>query len=131
MMYVRFVSPIIDPLSRVEAGFFRSVWAIHQRRQPDWLLRELDAQFDWFNAALSIPGRVRLTFRRGNDAVGVCWFRDDAHTHIERARYTAWQIEEAGLPVRMIRSRRPSPVFWRDAHQIVAQAGPETPRAFH
>jgi len=131
MMYVRFVSPLIHPVSRVEAGFFRSAWFIYRRRQPDWLVEELNAQFDWFNRELALPGRVRLTFRRGADAVGVCWFRDDAGEQIERARYAAWLIEEGGLPVRMVRSRRPRTVFWRDAHQIVAQAGPDTPRAFH
>ena len=57
-MYLRFVTPIIHPDSRVEAGFFRSSWYLYRNGCPDWILAELDREFDWFRVHLPVPPRV-------------------------------------------------------------------------
>ena len=45
-MYVRFVTPLIHPDSRVETGFFRASWYLHRIGAPDWILRELYDEFE-------------------------------------------------------------------------------------
>lgn len=129
-MYMRFVTPLIHPDSRVETGFFRASWYLYRNGAPDWILVELDAQFDWFDAHLPVPPRTGRSFRRRNSIYGICWFVADAGEAINRAHYCAWLIEEGGLPVRPIRSRRQREIIWRDAHQIVAKPTDDLPRAF-
>ncbi|MER8415985.1 hypothetical protein [Mesorhizobium sp. M1329] len=130
IMYVRFVTPLIHPASRVETGFFRASWYLYRNGCPNWIQSELEDQFDWFNHHLPSPGRVGRHFKRRNSIWGVCWFNPDAREAISRARYCAWLIEEGGLPVRSITSSRQREVLWRDAHQIVAKPTADLPKAF-
>lgn len=130
-MYVRFVTPLIHPQSRVETGFFRASWYLYRNGAPDWILQELESEFEWFNDHLPIPGRVARHFKRRNSIWGVCWFSHDAREMIARARYCAWLIEEGGLPVRAVQAGRHREVLWRDAHQVVVKPTQEMPRAFH
>ena len=129
-MYMRFVTPLIHPQSRVESGFFRAAWYIYQNECADWIRQELGLQFDWFAAQLPLPGRIARHFKRRNSIWGVCWFAPQAREAISRARYCAWLLEEGGLPVRTITSAGPGEVIWRDAHQIVSKAVADLPRAF-
>lgn len=130
-MYVRFVTPLIHPCSRVETGFFRASWYLYRNGCASWILDELESEFDWFDRHLPIPGRIARHFKRRSSVWGICWFSSDATEMISRARYCAWLIEEGGLPVRMLRVERQREVLWRDAHQIVAKPASELPRAFH
>jgi hypothetical protein len=129
-MYVRFVTPLIDPSARVECGFFRAHWYLERLDAPRWLTLELAIQFAWFNDELAIPGRVARHFRRRDSLHGVCWFRASASECVSRARYCAWLISEAGLPVEMITLRRVREFIWQDAQQVVTPAR-IVPRAFH
>ncbi len=129
-MYMRFVTPLIHPRSRVESGFFRASWYVHRNGSPAWIRHELDEQFTWFNRHLPLPGRVARHFKRRNGIWGICWFNPQAGEAISRARYCAWLLEEAGLPVRVIRSRCDREVIWRDADQIVSKPTADLPRAF-
>jgi len=54
-MYLRFVTPLIHPHSRVESGFFRASWYLNRTNCPDWIHQELADQFDWFAEHLPIP----------------------------------------------------------------------------
>lgn len=130
IMFVRFVTPLIHPSSRVETGFFRASWYLYRNGCADWILSELDSQFDWFNAYLPVPGRIGRHFKRRNSIWGICWFDPDAAEAISRARYCAWLIEEGGLPVRSIRTPGQREIIWRDAHQIVSKPTDDLPRAF-
>ena len=70
-MYLRFVTPLIHPRSRVESGFFRASWYIHQTDCPDWIRQELSDQFRWFSQHLPIPGRIARHFKRRDSIWGV------------------------------------------------------------
>lgn len=128
-MYVRFVTPLIHPDSRVESGFFRAAWYLDRLSCPDWIRSELDHQFDWFNDNLPVPRRIARHFRRRDSLYGVCWFRSSARECIDRARYCAWLISEGGLPVETIKLREARELIWRDDHQIVTPSR-VAPRAF-
>jgi hypothetical protein len=129
-MYLRFVTPLIHPKSRVESGFFRASWYIYRHGAPEWILSELNEQFDWFNEHLPMPERVSRHFRRRSSIHGICWFDSDAKEAISRARYCAWLLEEGGLPVRTITTAGEREIIWRDAHQIVSKPTADLPRAF-
>lgn len=128
-MYVRFVTPLIDPDSRVECGFFRSSWYLEQLGAPDWIQYELHQEFNWFNDNLDAPSRVERRFRRRRTLIGVCWFRASARECISRAYHCAWLISEAGLPVEVITLRNPREFIWQDDLQVVTLAR-VVPRAF-
>jgi hypothetical protein len=130
IMYVRFVTPLIHPDSRVESGFFRAAWYLDGIGCPDWIRTELDEQFAWFNDNLPCPRAASQTSGRFT-VRGVCWFTSAAKECIDRGRYCAWLITEAGLPVEMLKLRRvrAQDVIWRDDYQVVAKAR-STPRAF-
>ncbi|MHC2465259.1 hypothetical protein [Bradyrhizobium embrapense] len=129
-MYLRFVTPLIHPHSRVESGFFRASWYIHRNGCPDWIRHELSEQFDWFGQHLPIPGRIARHFKRRNSIWGICWFDPEAREAISRAGYCAWLLEEGGLPVRTITTSRQRELLWRDAHQIVTKPSADLPKAF-
>jgi hypothetical protein len=129
-MYLRFVTPLIHPRSRVESGFFRASWYIYQNNCPDWIRQELSDQFSWFGQHLPIPGRIARHFKRRETIWGICWFDPQAREAVSRARYCAWLLEEGGLPVRIITVSGQREVIWRDAHQIVTKPSADLPRAF-
>ncbi|WP_031234967.1 hypothetical protein [Asticcacaulis sp. AC402] len=129
-MYVRFVTPLRDRTTGAETGFFRASWYLREVGCPDWIHRELDLQFDWFNAHLPIPGRVGRHFKRRGSVYGVCWFQPDATECIQRARYCAWLVSEGGVPVQAIKLAQPREIIWRDDYQLVVRPDPDTPLAF-
>ena len=77
-MYLRFVTPLIHPYSRVESGFFRASWYLHRTNCPDWIHQELSDQFDWFAQHLPLPGRIARHFKRRDSIWGICWFDPQA-----------------------------------------------------
>lgn len=131
IMYVRFVTPLRDRATGAETGFFRASWYLRRVGCPDWIHRELEYQFGWFNEHLPVPNRVQRQFRRGRASIaGVCWFRSEARECIERARYCAWLISEGGVPVAPIKLRSPREIIWCDDHQLVIRPDSDTPQAF-
>ncbi len=129
-MYVRFVTPLVHPASRVECGFFRASWYLYGIGAPSWILDELETEFDWFDRYLPIPGRIAREFKRRRTVWGICWFDPTFTEAIARARYCAWLITEGGLPVRAIKTGRPREIIWQDACQIVSKPAADTPKAF-
>ena len=73
-MYVRFVTPLVHPASRVEAGFFQASWYIYRNGCPKWITDELEAQFRWFNKHLPVPKRLSRVFKRPAAIHHICWF---------------------------------------------------------
>jgi hypothetical protein len=127
-MYVRFVTPVIDPDSRVECGFFQAAWYLETIGCSAWIQHELDREFAWFRENLPVPRTLARHFVRRDSLHGVCWFRPSARECIRRSHYCAWLFSEAGLPVEMLRLRRARDIIWSDNHQIVTLA--RTGRAF-
>ncbi len=129
-MYMRFVTPLRDQATGAETGFFRASWYLQKIGCAGWILAELDAQFDWFNEHLPVPGRMARYFKRRHPVRGVCWFRPEATECIERSRYCAWLISEGGVPVEQIVLRRPREIIWCDDHQLVVRPDGDDPLAF-
>ena len=129
-MYLRFVTPLIHPQSRVESGFFRASWYIHQNACPDWIRQELSDQFKWFAQHLLIPGRIARHFKRRDSIWGICYPIPKPARSARQALLRAWLLDEGGLPVRTIATSCEREVIWRDAHQIVTKPSADLPKAF-
>lgn len=120
-MYIRFVTPFWSDACRSHLGFFCAIYGARRRLRPDdWRVQELNRQSAWFDQNLDAPGTLTRRVGRHGDRRGVCWFHDHASEHVSRARYACWLIEDMGLPIEELRSRRPGTRIWEDAYQIVA-----------
>jgi hypothetical protein len=121
-MYVRFI--VLAPRRRRPFGLFRAeTELLEDPALPVWLRDPIDEHFRWFNANLRRPYNA-VSKRRRIHVSAICWFRPEAHAHIERAHYLAWLIAEAGHPTAMIKTHRVGQIIYRDEAQIVAK--PET-----
>lgn len=116
--------------TRMPCGFFFAAYrAAEDEALPAWLLNEIRAEIGWFERHLPVPDRFQIAFPRRRERFGVCWFRHEAREHVSHAHYLAWLIEEAGQPVRRVRSRDPGVVLYGDPFQVVAQ--PDRRRGLH
>ncbi len=121
-MYIRFVTGHIDRDSGLECGFFQATSGIrHGRWQiQTWLRAEIRRSLDWFEDNLEAPARFDPSTRKRRGHYGVCWFRPEATRHLTQAHHMAWLLNEAEIPVRMVRATNPGEIVWRDEHQVVA-----------
>ncbi len=131
IMYVRFVTPLIDSDTRVETGIFQSYFRLLELDCPQWVIDQIDDHWEWFGEHLAIPPRRTLYFGRRSSLHGVCWFKGEANEAIRRTRHMACLFEEGGLPVRFITWRGPVQAIWSDDHQIVTAPDARMPRGFH
>ena len=131
-MYIRFVVSELDDWSGAELGFFQPAIAVKHRRihTDDWIREQVTEQIDWFNEHLDAPGKLDRSAGRHGRVYGICWFRPEAVDAISRARYLAWLLEEAGIPVLCLKQRNPGEILWRDPMQVVAKPPRDLPRLF-
>ena len=125
-MYIRFVSPWRCVRARAETGLFGPAYSAARAASVEpWMRAEIRRSLDWFSLHLAVPWDLSRCGRNG-----VCWFRDQAGRHVSEARYLAWLIGEAGLPIAELRMDRPGTVIWQDDHQVVALPERNHPRLF-
>ena len=129
-MHVRFVSSVIDRDTRIEAGFINTFFRINRSSIQDWIWRELRTQIDWYNDHLDAPDELGKYFKRRSTIWGICWFKPEATECIRRAYYCSWLLEEAGIPMRVIKTTIKKEIIWQDTNQILSKPTVETPRAF-
>jgi hypothetical protein len=123
-MYLRFVVSHIDEDSERELGVFHAVNTLraeeklhtHEEEQHD-LIRE------WFNQHLEKPTRFTASkppfYRKRSRAIS--WFKDTAHEHLDRVRELVLILEQHGIPVRMLKTKRVGYVVYEDEFQVVAE----------
>lgn len=121
-MYLRFICRVRNDGSGLETGVFQPAYAIAYGEidVEFWHWKEIRQTLDWFNDNLDRPSRLHCPRRKARDRSGVCWFRPEAERHISLARYLAWLVTEAGVPVWEVRTVHPGEIVFRDDHQIVA-----------
>jgi len=123
-MYLRFVIADIDEDSGRELGLFHAVGKL---RRSGTLLRDEEARHDiireWFNKHLEKPTRFTASkppyYRKQSKAIS--WFKDTAHQHLSHARALVAILENHGVSVRMLKTRRVGYVVYEDEFQIVAE----------
>jgi len=128
-MYLRFVVPHIDEDSERPMGVFQAVRKLRDEgglypHEQD----ELDDLRYWFNVYLERPTRFTAAkppySRKKNRAI--CWFRDDARSHIWQMWRFAAILEEHGVLVRMLKTERVGYVVYEDEYQVVAEPFADT-----
>jgi len=120
-MFVRFVVLERHPQSHCAMGVFQALYALRDRDnlrddEADWFAEAAR----WFNAHLCAPRRLSRATRAAANHDAVCWFRHKAREHIARVRDLTALLEHRGVPTRMLVTRRPGYVVYRDAHQVAA-----------
>ena len=84
------------------------------RLTPDEEWAAMEA-FRWLDRHLPCPPFSTSGWSRQ----AVCWFKDGAGEAIGRIWDLVRLLESAGVPVRMLRTRRPGKVLYEDAFQVV------------
>ena len=128
-MYLRFVVPNIDEDSECQLGVFHAVRKLRDEgRLYSYEEDQLDELRYWFNVYLERPTRFTTAkppyYRKKNRAI--CWFRDDAHTHIWQMWGFVAILEDHGVPVRMLKTERVGYVVYEDEYQVVAEPFADT-----
>lgn len=132
-MYIRFVMSELDTCSGAETGFFQPALAVKHSAiaTEEWIRDEITGQIDWFNKHLDAPKKLDRAAGRFGRIHGVCWFRPEAGEAISLARYVAWLLTEAGIPILNHKRHSPGEVIWRDHMQVVAKPPRDLPRLFN
>lgn len=134
MNYVRFITPWWRVRRQVDCGPFGPAYsACRSDAVPEVLRIAIRQELDWFEDRLPVPARsaFRVKSRKVWRSDGICWFVDDAREMIGHAFVLASLLEEAGLPVRKVATRRPGTILYRDPWQIVAKPIDATPTLYH
>jgi hypothetical protein len=108
-VYLRFVYAKPEKKTRRRIGI---VWNTTYSRGAE----ELDAVYTWLKVHLAVPPAE--VFSNGR---GLCWFKLEARTCIERVRELASFLEaRRGERIWQVFSRNPGWITYEDEHQVVA-----------
>jgi len=77
---------------------------------------KLDELQRWFSENLKKPASIG----RDSNRLGVCWFKAEATSHIDRAVEMIRILERNGISVRKIETDKPGYVIYEDEWQLVA-----------
>lgn len=127
-MFIRFVIGSLDEDSGRRQGLFQAGETIAlsgQMAADD--LKYLEVLNAWFKTHLPVPTRFAVSSKPHAKAQALSWFRDTAVEHIERMREYQRVLEEYGLQVSMLRTKRPGYIVFEDQHQVVAYPFADTP----
>jgi hypothetical protein len=115
-MYVRFVLGQAFLEGRHRAGILRdSVRCRFWRRRCVARADEILEIFAWLNAHLPLPPVDVFSGGRG-----LCWFRSESGTCVERVRTLALLYRTQGARIWEIGNRNPGLITYQDDYQIVA-----------
>jgi hypothetical protein len=130
MNYVRFITPWWRLRRDVDCGPFGPAYAATRSEAvPEVLRIAIREELDWFEDNLPVPRReaFRVRSRKIWRPDGICWFVAEAREMIARTFVLAALLDDAGMPVRKVATRRPGTILYRDPWQVVAKPTPATP----
>jgi hypothetical protein len=121
VVFIRFVSSVIDEDSHVSAGIFCAASdMIDDPQLPDDEYDVLRDLMDWFNKYLKSPDEYRLKAAwRAERAI--CWFKPTAHEYLSRAWEMASLLERNGVSIRTIKAKRTGYILYEDEAQVFAE----------
>jgi len=121
-MFVRFVTPIIHPRSRVACGLFRAFSFYEDEGLiPECYDDRIEELCNWFNVNLRVPDRLSRSVGRFRIVYGICWLKTSAIEHIRYMWDLAAMYEASGIPVEFLATCRPGYILYEDDFQIVAE----------
>ena len=114
LVFIRFVSGVIDEDSHVAAGLFCAAFDLIEKRtlsEPD--LDELADLMCWFRRHLNGPFEHRLK-KPWRARQSICWFKSNAHEHVKQAWQMARLLERNDVFMRMIKFRKVGYIIYED-----------------
>lgn len=127
-MFIRFVIGALDEDSGRRQGLFQAgeALALSGNMAVDDL-EYLETLYSWFKTQLPVPTRFALSAKPHAKAQALSWFRDTSIEHIAQMREYQRVLEQYGLQVAMLRTKRPGYIVFEDQHQVVAYPFADTP----
>jgi len=130
MTYIRMVMELQDPDSGKRSGIFHAARLLTDNPETEgYLLEAMKKVLMWFADNLEVPSRFNKSKSKGyyrKVPKGISWFRDDSNTCILKAFELKALIEEAGIPITLIKTDKPGYIVYEDEHQIVAEPFKDT-----
>ena len=127
-MFIRFVIGALDEDSGRHQGLFQAGEALMASgRMGSEDLEYLEGLYAWFKTHLPVPNRFSISSKPHAKALALSWFRDTAVEQIEQIREYQRILENYGLSVTMLRTKRPGYIVFQDTFQIVAHPFADTP----
>lgn len=118
LMFIRFVVGHDAEHHRSLTGIITEARLLRDKgRLDDYAKAQLEEAYTWLNANLPVPPFKASNWPR--DAV--TWFKDEAGAPLAKMWEIASLPKEHGIPIRMLRSKRPGTVLYEDAYQVVVE----------
>lgn len=115
-MFLRFVVGIDKDHHQSLTGIIQEAAALNDAgRLESYEEQVLSQSFAWFNNNLPCPPFRKSDWPR--DAVS--WFKDGAGEPIRQMWDIVAILKEHGVPVRVLRSKRPGRILYEDSYQVV------------
>jgi hypothetical protein len=120
-MFVRFVTLNKNEDSHCLAGVFQEAYRLwDQGRFGKEEARQFKALLQWFHHRLPVPNRFSRSGGRQAHRQGICWFKADAVEHLGKIRELVALLEQCGVSIRRLWTRRPGYVVYEDSFQVTA-----------
>ena len=114
---MRFVTSTIHQVTGVRVGFFQAAYGmVKSDTRTDWEKEWIESILEWFEIHLPVSGPQAFA-----DGKAIHWFRSEAGEHVAQAWRMAWALRTGGIPVSMLRTRKPGYVRYRDRFQVAAE----------
>ena len=117
--FIRFVSAEASEDSGALEGLFQAAYRMRETGAfPPHVVEELTKELGWFESHLSRP----IVYRpRGVDKRrAICWFKETAVEHVQRAQRLAAILRRHGMEVRQLRTQTPGRLVHEDVQQVMA-----------
>jgi hypothetical protein len=119
-MYLRFALPKRNNPYVSREGVFTACYALlEEDRLTEYEEKQVRSHLDWFDRHLPAPECLDdVEHRRA-----LCWFRSDAHDHIETMWELVGVLHTCCVPVELLKTRWPGTIVYEDEWQIAAVPG--------
>ena len=120
-MFVRFVVDYGRWKSSRKEGIFGEAYTVVRADDPTLHTRDhLKSLLEWFEGNLPLPDRSRLDDR------AIFWFKASQGELIRRAWELAWCLDQQGVAIAFLKTRRPGRVVFEDRYQVAARPHRDT-----
>lgn len=83
----------------------------------------MQEEIDWFKSNLPVPNERAFDYGRRviEESAGLCWFRETAVEALDHAFTLKRLLEEACVPIVLIKTSNPGIILYQDQHQVIAK----------
>lgn len=122
-MYLRFTTKVIDAGTGLEKGIFSILNDLYETNElHDYEQKTIKELVKWFNKNLPVPDKFSKKKNASHVAPrGVAWFKDNAFEMIEKMYELKIHLENHGIEVIVIKSKRIGYKIYEDEFQIIAE----------